>query len=144
MSHEADVDFSVGLALLEEAPDILDDTLGEAGDGHAVLTHEGIGDHVLVEELELELSGVGIGDDELEDLIPLGAKGGVGGGGLVLRVLQLDLDVGIGLADHFGVGKVTSFNDTNVKAAHDVCGVWFLCLFDFDRKIEQKKGKEEW
>ena len=97
------MDFSVGLALLEEAPDVLDDTLGEASDGHAVLTHEGIGDHVLVEELEFELSGVGIGDDELEDFIPLGGGGTRGGGSLVHVVVggvtKLDLDVGIGLAD---------------------------------------------
>ena len=118
VSHEADVDFGVGLALLEEAPDVLDNTLGEAGDGHLVLSHEGVGNHVLVEELEFELARIGVSDNELEDFVPLGVESGVGNGGLVLVIVEFDLDVGIRLADHFGVRKVTSFNNTNVETAH--------------------------
>ena len=118
-SEKANADFSVGLAVLEEAPLVRDNTLGEAGDGDVVLAHEVIGEGVGVPESHLKLSGVGVGDEELEDLIPLWVLSVVTNISLVNLVFEFNLDVGIGTADHLHIRKVASFNDTNVNTTHD-------------------------
>ena len=55
MRHNADMDLSVCLALLEQDPLILDNTPCEARKVHLVEAHEVVADHVLVPELEFEL-----------------------------------------------------------------------------------------
>lgn len=71
LCHQANSELGVGLALLEQVPLILHNTTGETVDAEGVASEELIGDNVAVPELELELSGVLIGDDELNNFIPL-------------------------------------------------------------------------
>ena len=116
--QQSHADFGVGLALLQEAPLVLDLALDEAGEVHVVAAHEVVGHHVGVPQRHLELRRVGVGENELADLVPLGVERVAGDLGLHGVVFDGDLDVGVGLAEGVHVREIASFNDTNVKTAH--------------------------
>jgi hypothetical protein len=124
---EADVDLSVALALLEQQPLILDLSALEAGDRQAVAAEEVISGDVVVPDGEDQLAAVLVGNVELEDLVPLGVAGVAGGGGLPVFVLELDLAVGVDLAEGLHIRQVLGTADTDVETGH-VCRLCFFLI----------------
>ena len=137
MSEDADVDFSVGLALLQENPCVLDDALGETGERHLVFTHVGVRNQVLVVNFQRKLIGIRIRDDEIEDFVPPGMDTTAGNTRSVLMITDLYFHVGIGLADEFSVGKVASLDNANIKTAHSFCE-WILEVFFLFKGVSGK------
>lgn len=124
VGEEFDANLSVALALLQQAPGCLGDALGEARDVHRVLAKEVVRDHVRVPDLELELGGVGVGEDELEHFAPLRILGVFSDAGFECFVVQFDDNVRVDGADSLNVGEIFATNDTDIKTAH----IFLFCV----------------